>query len=85
MPEIAAVAYLGLFGTAVGFVWFYEGVKALGAARASVFTNLVPVFGVALALLVFGEPLLASMIFGGLVTLAGVSLTNLERRARAAG
>ncbi len=85
MPEIAAVAYLGLFGTAVGFVWFYEGVKALGAARASVFTNLVPVFGVALALLVFGEPLLASMFFGGLVTLAGVSLTNLERRARAAG
>lgn len=84
LTELAAVAYLGLFGTAVGFVWFYEGVKALGAARASVFTNLVPVFGVTLALLVLGEPLLASMIVGGVVTLAGVSLTYMERRTKRA-
>ncbi len=79
--EFAALAYMGLFGTAVAFVWFYEGVKSLGAARAAVFTNLVPVFGVTLAVLVLGEPLLASMVVGGLVTLAGVSLTNFERKA----
>jgi len=81
LTELAAIGYLGLLGTAVGFVWFYEGVKTLGAARASVFTNLVPVFGVALAIVLLGEPLLASMIIGGLVTLAGVSLTNLARRS----
>lgn len=78
--ELVAVGYLGLLGTAVGFVWFYEGVKALGAARASVFTNLVPVFGVTLGVLLLGEPLLASMIVGGLVTLAGVSLTNVSSK-----
>jgi drug/metabolite transporter (DMT)-like permease len=80
LSELAAIAYLGLLGTAVSFVWFYEGVKALGATRASVFTNLVPVFGVTLAVLLLDEPLLASMIIGGLVTLAGVSLTNTEKR-----
>ncbi|HJW51853.1 MAG TPA: DMT family transporter, partial [Burkholderiaceae bacterium] len=80
LTELVAVGYLGLLGTAVGFVWFYEGVKALGAARASVFTNLVPVFGVSLAVLLLGEPLLASMIVGGFVTLAGVSLTNLTKK-----
>jgi drug/metabolite transporter (DMT)-like permease len=80
--ELAAVGYLGLVGTAVAFVWFYEGVKQIGAAQAAVFTNLVPVFGVALAVMVLGEPLLASMVVGGLVALAGVSLTNLERRQR---
>ncbi len=79
--ELAAIAYLGLLGTAVAFVWFYEGVKSIGVARASVFTNLVPVFGVTLAVLMLGEPLLASMVAGGLVTLAGVSLTNLERKS----
>jgi drug/metabolite transporter (DMT)-like permease len=78
--EVAAVGYLGLVGTAVAFVWFYEGVKQVGAARAAVFTNLVPVFGVALAVAVLDEPLLASMVVGGLVALAGVSLANLERR-----
>jgi drug/metabolite transporter (DMT)-like permease len=80
MAELAAVLYLGVLGTAVSFVWFYEGVKALGAARAAVFTNLVPVFAVALGVSLLGEPLLASMIVGGLVTLAGVSLTNSRRR-----
>jgi drug/metabolite transporter (DMT)-like permease len=81
LPELAAVGYLGLFATAIGFVWFYEGVKALGAARAAVFTNLVPVFGVLLAVLLLDEPLLASMVVGGVVTLAGVSLANVPRKA----
>ena len=31
-------------GTAMGFTWFADGVRRLGAARASVFINLVPVF-----------------------------------------
>jgi len=79
--ELACMGYLGLFGTAVAFVWFYEGVNTIGAARASVFTNLVPVFGVALAVVLLGEPLLASMMVGGFVTLAGVGLTNFAGRA----
>jgi drug/metabolite transporter (DMT)-like permease len=78
--DVAAIACLGLPGTALAYVWFYEGVKVIGAARASVFGNLVPVFGGALAVLLLGEPLLASMLVGGLVTLADVSLTDLERR-----
>lgn len=81
--ELAAIGYLGIVGTAVAFVWYYEGVKALGAARTTVFTNLVPVFGVAFATLLLGEPLLVSMVLGGLVTIAGVTLTNRERRTAA--
>jgi drug/metabolite transporter (DMT)-like permease len=38
------------------------------------------VFAVALGVLLLREPLLASMILGGLVTLVGVSLTNVARR-----
>src|SRR5690606_35496869 len=41
-----SIVYLGALGSAVGFVWYYEGVKAIGPSRASVFNNLVPVFGV---------------------------------------
>ncbi|MGZ3181962.1 MAG: DMT family transporter [Telluria sp.] len=72
----AAVGYLGALGTVVGFVWYYEGVKAIGPSRAAVFNNLVPVFGVTFAALVLGEPVLASMVVGGIVTVAGVTLTN---------
>jgi drug/metabolite transporter (DMT)-like permease len=72
----ASVTYLGAFGTVVAFVWWYEGVKALGPARTAVFNNLVPVFGVSLAALMLGEQVMASMIAGGLLVAAGVTMTN---------
>jgi len=72
----ASVSYLGAFGTVVAFVWWYEGVKALGPARTAVFNNLVPVFGVSLASLMLGEQVLASMVAGGVLVATGVTLTN---------
>lgn len=72
----ASVTYLGAFGTVVAFVWWYEGVKALGPARTAVFNNLVPVFGVSLAALMLGEQVMASMIAGGLLVATGVTITN---------
>ncbi|MBC3920156.1 DMT family transporter [Undibacterium sp. CY18W] len=73
---IAALVYLGAFGTVIGFVWYYEGVKSIGPARTAVFNNLVPVFGISLGALILGEPILTSMIIGGLLVIAGVTLTN---------
>lgn len=75
---VAAIVYLGVFGTVIGFVWYYEGVKAIGATRTAVFNNLVPVFGVSFGALVLHEPILISMVVGGLMVVAGVSLTNRQ-------
>lgn len=76
---IVAIVYHGALGTVAGFVWYYEGVKALGPSRAAVFNNLVPVFGVSLATLVLGETVTASMLLGGAIVLLGVLLTNSAR------
>jgi drug/metabolite transporter (DMT)-like permease len=73
---LASILYLGVFGTVVGFIWYYEGVKAIGPARTAVFNNLVPVFGIAFGALLLGEPILTSMVVGGLLVILGVSLTN---------
>jgi len=70
------VAYLGIFGTAIGFLWYYEGVQAIGSARASIFINLVPVFAIALAALFLQEPISLSLVLGGLLVISGVYLTN---------
>lgn len=76
---IASIVYLGAFGTVVGFIWYYEGVKSIGPARTAVFNNLVPVFGVTLSALMLGEPILTSMLTGGAMVIAGVMLTNRRR------
>lgn len=68
--------YLGTLGSAISFIWYSEGVKQIGASRTVVFTNLVPVFGVLLGFIVLDEPILWSMVIGGIIVIAGVSLTN---------
>ena len=75
-----AVLQLALLGTVVGFVWWYEGVAELGAARASVFVNLVPVFGVLLSALILSESLGVSQLAGGILVVAGVGLGTLGGR-----
>jgi drug/metabolite transporter (DMT)-like permease len=71
-----SIFYLGAFGTVIGFVWYYEGVKAIGPSRTAVFNNLVPAFGIVLASLLLGEPILVSMLVGGALAIIGVTLTN---------
>jgi drug/metabolite transporter (DMT)-like permease len=73
---IASLLYLGILGTAVAFVWYYMSVKKVGASTTSIFNNLVPVFGVAISVLILGEPLLMSMLVGGAVTIAGVLMVS---------
>ncbi|MBD0335080.1 MAG: DMT family transporter [Cyanobacteria bacterium Co-bin13] len=73
------ISYLGILGSAVGFVWYYQGIQALGPARAGVFINLVPVFAIALAALILAEPIAPSLLLGGSLVIAGVTLTNRAR------
>ncbi len=71
-----SLLYLGVFGTALAFVWYYTSVKRIGAGPTSIFNNLVPVFGVAISVLLLGEQLLVSMLVGGAVTIAGVMMVS---------
>lgn len=76
LPVVLSVLYLGVLGTAVGFVWYYQAVQRLGASRTVIFNNLVPVFGASFGVLLLGEPLLPSMLLGGAVAVAGVMLVT---------
>lgn len=73
---IAAALYLGVLGTGVAFVWYYQALKALGPARTVIFNNLVPVFGAAFGVLLLDEPLLPSMLVGGVIAVAGVMIVS---------
>jgi drug/metabolite transporter (DMT)-like permease len=71
-----AILYLGVFGTVVGFVWYYEGIKAIGPTKAGQFINFVPVSAVLLAFFILGEPVTLSLLTGGIFVVSGVYLTN---------
>ena len=71
-----ALLYLGGCGTALAFVWYYTSIKKFGAAVASIFNNLVPVFGVIISVLILGEHLLPSMLIGGAVAIVGVFMVS---------
>jgi drug/metabolite transporter (DMT)-like permease len=75
-----ALLYIALMGTVLPYIWYVQGVQQLGPSRTAIYINLTPVFGVSLGFLVLGESLHPSLIVGGLIVIAGVTLTNWTRR-----
>ena len=67
---------LGLFGTVLAFIWFYQGVEEIGPSRASIFINLVPIFATLIAVLILGEKLSSSLLIGAVLVVSGVYINN---------
>ena len=53
---------------------YANGLKGLDAGSAVSIMNLVPVFGVLVAVVILGEPVGVVQLFGGLVVMGGVTL-----------
>lgn len=73
-----SIAYLGVFGTVIGFVWFYQGVKTIGPVKTALFINFIPIFAILEGYLILHEEVSISLAAGGLLVIAGVYLTNLK-------
>jgi len=76
LSALGSILYLGVLGSAVGFCWYYDGLKAIGPAQASAFINLVPVSAILLAAVVLHEPPTPSIAIGAILVILGVSVTN---------
>jgi drug/metabolite transporter (DMT)-like permease len=71
-----AVAYGGILGSAVAFILYADGVRALGPAKAGSFINLVPPSAIVLAALILQEQITPSLLVGGSLIIAGVITAN---------
>jgi len=76
LVDWAGMFYLGFFGTVIGFVWYYEGIKKIGPMKASLFINFVPISAVVMAFFILDEPITLSLFIGTLLVCSGVYLTN---------
>lgn len=84
-PSLAValnVVYLGLLCSAAGYWLYIMAMDALGAGRASVFINLIPVVSVVAAYFILGERLGAGQLSGGAVAIVGVYLATVPSRRR---
>jgi drug/metabolite transporter (DMT)-like permease len=69
-----SIIFLGLFGTVLGFTFFYYGILNLGPNRASVFVSLVPFFGILYGSLVFDEKITLYIVVGLILSLMGLTI-----------
>jgi drug/metabolite transporter (DMT)-like permease len=71
-----SIAYLGILSSALASLLYNRSLAELEANQAATFINLVPIVGVAVAVLFLGEPLIGWQLVGGAVTLVGVWLAT---------
>jgi drug/metabolite transporter, DME family len=74
----AWVVLSALIAQVIGFIGWFTGTQALGAARVSVFLNITPLVGVALAATFLGERITLEKLLAGVVILFGVWLANRQ-------
>jgi drug/metabolite transporter (DMT)-like permease len=69
---------LSVFASSVAFLLYTYGVQNLGAFKANVFTNIIPVFTAILSFYLMGENLQERNIIGILLVVAGLVLSQMK-------
>lgn len=74
--DIVSLLYLGILGSALAYVWYYQGIDQIGAANAGTFIALNPLTAVIAGYLLLNETISPSIILGGIFIITGIILTN---------
>ena len=73
---IAAIIYVGTFASIVAFLCWNKGVIAIGANRASIFLNFIPLFATLFAVLFIDETPVIAQLVGGVAIITGVLIAS---------
>lgn len=73
--SLASLAYVGIFPSFVGYIFYNRGITEVGASKGSLFIHLMPVFGTLLSALFLGEIPLWYHYLGIALIFAGIWLT----------
>ena len=80
-----AVAYLGIFPAAIGYVLWAYALSRADVSRVTSTLNISPILSLAIAFLWLREVPTAASLIGGLVTIAGVIVLNTLGKKRQGG
>ncbi len=79
---MSLVLYVGLFPSLLSQLFYVRGVELIGANRAGLFINLVPIFGSLLAILLLGESFYWFHVVGLSFVVGGIFLAERSARAK---
>ena len=72
--------YLSIGAAGIAYLWYYEGIKAVGAPRAAIFLNLEPVAAMVLGIVILDEGVTLPVLIGAVLVITGLVLTNYRPR-----
>lgn len=75
----AVLIYAGIFPSLLSQVLYVRGVEMIGANRAGLFINAIPVFGTLLSVLLIGETLHLFHVIALLLVLGGIAIAEWGR------
>ena len=77
---VVGLVYISVLASVAAFMAWSVGIKGIGAARGSIFLNLIPVFTAVIAVLTLGERIGPVQLIGGSLVIGGVTLASLRGR-----
>ena len=75
-PGLAAVLYLGIGASGLGYLFWYGALEKVETSRVAAFLYLEPLVTLAAAVALLHEPVGLATLAGGLLVLAGVALVQ---------
>jgi len=76
--SLLAVSYLGVFGSGICFILITIGIRELGAAKANIFGNLIPVVTAIVSFFLLKESMPLMKILGIFIVILGLFLSQIS-------
>ena len=76
---LSALAYIAIFPSFLGYIFYNAGIAAVGPSRGALFIHLMPVFGTLLAAIFLGERPQLYHFFGIALVFLGIFMTTRRR------
>jgi len=80
LKGLAAVLYLGVFGSVIGFFCYHYVLKRVTAIQASILSYFNTIIAIFLGWLILNEEITVDLLFATVLIISGVFITNYTRK-----
>lgn len=79
LKAILSLTYMGVFSSLVAFLLQQQGIKKIGPAKASIYTNLIPIYSIILSAVILKEKISFIQIISMILVLLAISINTFNK------